>query len=337
MRNALRQTELIKENQDLKKELAGRQGTIVGESPKLRAVLETARKVAVRDIPVLITGESGTGKELVARFLHEQSPRRERKFFAVNCGAIPETLLESELFGHRKGAFTSADRDHKGILEAADSGTLFLDEVGTLPLNVQKTLLRFLQEQEFYRVGDTTPMRVDVRVISATNRDLQAAVQAGAFRDDLYYRLNVINLHLPPLREHRDDIPLLVAHFIGEQNRRFGIRIRGFTPEAMEALHQYDWQGNVRQLSNVIQAAMAIAGSDYIGLDILAQFIELPDRPVSNNFDAMDYEAALARFEVDYLRQLLKKTGGVVEDIAHQAGMNVATIYRKMKKYGLRS
>ena len=338
VRNALRQTELQEENRELREELAARTGTIVGDSPKLRAVLEMACKVAARDIPVLITGESGTGKELIARAIHQHSERRDRRFVAINCGAIPEALLESELFGHRKGAFTGADRDHKGLLEIADGGTLFLDEVGTLPLNVQKTLLRFLQDQEFYRVGDTTPKRVDIRVLSATNLDLQAAVQTGAFREDLYYRLNVINLHLPPLRERRSDIPLLVAHFIKEQNVRFGTQVKGFTPQAMEGLCQYDWQGNVRQLSNVVQAAMAIDGSEFIGRDVVAQFIELPEgRAVpSSDPDELDYAAALARFETEYLDSLLRKTGGVVEEVAQHAGMNVATIYRKMKKYGLR-
>jgi transcriptional regulator with PAS, ATPase and Fis domain len=297
-----------------------------------------ATPLAARDIPVLITGESGTGKELIARAIHQHSERRDRRFVAINCGAIPEALLESELFGHRKGAFTGADRDHKGLLETADGGTLFLDEVGTLPRNVQKTLLRFLQDQEFYRVGDTNPKRVDVRVLSATNLDLQAAVQTGDFREDLYYRLNVINLHLPPLRERRVDIPLLVAHFIKEQNVRFGTQVKGFTPQAMEGLCQYDWQGNVRQLSNVVQAAMAIDGSEFIGREVVAQFIELPEGRAepSGDRDELDYAAALARFETEYLDSLLRKTGGVVEEVAHHAGMNVATIYRKMKKYGLR-
>ncbi len=338
VRNALRQTELLAENRELRQELASRTDTIIGESPKLRAVLEMASKVAARDIPVLITGESGTGKELIARAIHQHSERRDRRFVAINCGAIPEALLESELFGHRKGAFTGADRDHKGLLETADGGTLFLDEVGTLPRNVQKTLLRFLQDQEFYRVGDTNPKRVDVRVLSATNLDLQAAVQTGDFREDLYYRLNVINLHLPPLRERRVDIPLLVAHFIKEQNVRFGTQVKGFTPQAMEGLCQYDWQGNVRQLSNVVQAAMAIDGSEFIGREVVAQFIELPEGRAepSGDRDELDYAAALARFETEYLDSLLRKTGGVVEEVAHHAGMNVATIYRKMKKYGLR-
>jgi len=356
VRNALRQSELLVENRDLREELAEKSGfgPIVGTAPKLLAVLEMARKVAVRDIPILITGESGTGKELVARAIHDHSQRRERKFVAINCGAIPEALLESELFGHRKGAFTGADRDHTGLLETADGGTLFLDEVGTLPLNVQKTLLRFLQEQEFYRVGEARPSKVDVRVLSATNLDLEAAVGAGEFREDLYYRLNVVNLRLPPLRERRSDVPLLAAHFVRQQNERFGAQVKGFTPEAMEALCDFDWPGNVRQISNVIQAAMAIGSGDHLGLDILSPFIAVPTgRPAEtpgtaetaeNSDDAdqvengadLDYAAALARFETDYLNRLLNRTGGNIEEVAQQAGMNVATIYRKIKKYGLR-
>jgi DNA-binding NtrC family response regulator len=338
VRNALRQTELIKENRELKEELAAWQGSIVGNSPHLLNLLETARKVAIRDIPVLISGESGTGKELVARAIRHYSRRKEGKFVAINCGAIPEALLESELFGHRKGAFTGADRDHKGLIESADGGTLFLDEVGTLPPNVQKTLLRFLQEQEFYRVGETTPIKVDVRVLSATNLDLQVAVQSGAFREDLYYRLNVVHLRLPPLRERRSDIPLLVAHFVKEQNKRFGTHVKGFNREAMEAMLQYDWPGNIRQLSNVVQAAMAIDNSDYIGPAVVTQLIGLPSQGAASARDVgeLDYSAALARFETDYLTRLLQASGGNIEEVAHQAGMNVATVYRKIKKHGLR-
>jgi DNA-binding NtrC family response regulator len=338
VRNALRQTALIKENRELKDELAAWQGSIIGHSPQLLSVLETARKVAARDIPVLISGESGTGKELVARAIRDYSRRKDAKFVAINCGAIPEALLESELFGHRKGAFTGADRDHKGLIETADGGTLFLDEVGTLPLNVQKTLLRFLQEQEFYRVGDTTAIKVDVRVLSATNLDLQAAVQSGAFREDLYYRLNGVHLRLPPLRQRRSDIPLLVAHFIQEQNQRFGTQVKGFTRAAMEALLQYDWPGNIRQLSNVIQAAMAIDSGDYLSLEVLGQLIELPEKTtlLAGEVSELDYAAALNCFETGYFSQLLQLSGGNIEEVAHRAGMNVATVYRKIKKYGLR-
>ncbi len=339
VRNALRQTALIKENRELKDELAAWQGSIIGHSPLLFNVLETARKVAARDIPVLISGESGTGKELVARAIRDYSRRKDAQFVAINCGAIPEALLESELFGHRKGAFTGADRDHKGLLETAgNGGTLFLDEVGTLPLNVQKTLLRFLQEQEFYRVGDTSAIKVDVRVLSATNLDLPAAVQSGAFREDLYYRLNVVHLRLPPLRQRRSDIPLLVAHFIKEQNQRFGTQVKSFTRAAMEALMQYDWPGNIRQLSNVIQAAMAIDSGDYLSLDVLEQLIELPKKtvPLTGEISELDYAAALNCFEAGYFNQLLQMSGGHIEEVAHRAGMNAATVYRKIKKYGLR-
>jgi DNA-binding NtrC family response regulator len=334
VRNALRQSALLAENQDLKDELAARFGTLVGASPSLLSVLEIARKVAARNIPVLITGESGTGKELLARAIHQHSPRRDKPFVAINCGALPETLLESELFGHRKGAFTGADREHTGLIEAADEGTLFLDEIGTLPPNVQSALLRFLQEQEFYRVGETSPRRVDVRVLSATNLDMDAAIRDGALREDLHYRLNVVNLRLPPLRERREDIPLLVAHFVQEQNQQFGTRSRGFTPESMRTLCSFDWPGNVRQLRNVVQAGIAIAGDDPIDSDILAQFVRVP--AAGGSTGEQDYEAALARFEVEYLSRLLDESGGNVEAVAERAGVNAATIYRKLKKHGIR-
>src|SRR6185369_16661912 len=221
VRNALTQTELLEENRELKEELAGkfRFENIIGTSDAIRALLERVEKVAVRDMSVLITGESGTGKELIAQAIHFNSARKERRFVAINCGALPESLLESELFGYRKGAFTGAKESRAGLLEAADGGTLFLDEVGNLPMNVQKTLLRFLQEKEFLRLGETTPKRVDVRVLSATNADLNQVVKSGVFREDLFYRLNVVNIHLPLLRERSDDIPLLAAHFIHLQNQ----------------------------------------------------------------------------------------------------------------------
>ncbi|MBM4370042.1 MAG: sigma-54-dependent Fis family transcriptional regulator, partial [Deltaproteobacteria bacterium] len=337
LRNALRQTELLEENRELKDELAARFGAIVGSSPALLPVLETARKVAVRDIPVLITGESGTGKELLAQAVHQHSARRGERFVAINCGAIPEALLESELFGHRRGAFTGADRDHDGLVTAADRGTLFLDEIGTLPHNVQTALLRFLQGQEFYRVGDTTPRKVDVRIVSATNRDMEAAIDEGELREDLYYRLAVVRLRMPALRERRDDIPVLAAHFLRQGNERFGTALQGFTPDAMRRLCEHDWPGNVRQLSNVIQAASALEGGERIGVDTLAQVLDLGRGvPPAAGAGAGNYHDALSRFETDYLRRLLEESGGVVETAADAAGMNPATIYRKLKKYGLR-
>ncbi len=336
VKNALNHNQLLAENRELRQELAGKFNfdNIIGASPSLKALLDKVEKVAIRDTSVLITGESGTGKELIAQAIHYNSPRREKRFVAINCGALPETVLESELFGYKKGAFTGAAEDRTGLIEAADGGTLFLDEVGNLPMNVQKTLLRFLQEREFLRIGDNKPTRVDVRIISATNSDLLAEVEKGTFREDLYYRFNVVNLHLPPLRERREDIPLVAAHFIGLQNEKFGTRIKGLAPEAARAAAAFSWPGNIRQLKNVIEACMTIEGEETIALGTLSQFIDIEGLG-SENGDA-DYSHALARFEVEYLRDLLQKHGGNIDDVARVAGMNMATIYRKLKKYGLK-
>ncbi len=344
VKNALKHTELLEENRELREELVGkyRFDNIVGASAGLKAVLERVEKIAGRDTSVLITGESGTGKELIAQAIHYNSPRKDRKFIAINCGALPESILESELFGYKKGAFTGAAENRQGLLEAANGGTLFLDEAGNLPMNVQKTLLRFLQEQEFTRVGDTKPTRVDVRIISATNSDLKATIKAGTFREDLYYRLNVLNIHLPPLRERNADIPLLAAHFVSLQNRKFGTSIKGLSPEAMDQACRYSWPGNIRELKNVIEACMAMEDGDHIGQPVLSQFIEIPAREEEREATAEavseegEYAKAISRFETEYLRGLLKKHGWNIEAAARDAGMNMATIYRKMKKYGIR-
>jgi DNA-binding NtrC family response regulator len=344
VKNALQQSVLLEENRELRKELEGKFcfDNIIGTSGELKNMLGKVEKVAVRDTSVLITGESGTGKELIAQAIHYNSPRHERKFIAINCGALPETLLESELFGYKKGAFTGAKENRQGLLEAANGGTLFLDEVGNLPMNVQKTLLRFLQEKEFNRLGDTTPTRVDVRILSATNSDLKQNVKDGAFREDLYYRLNVVNIHLPPLRERIDDIPLLAAHFIHLQNQKFGTQVKGFEKEAMQSLCGFAWPGNIRQLRNVIEACMAMEGHDYISRDTLIQFIEViadggDNFPLhSAEQGEVPFNAALDRFEADLLKGLLKKHNGNVENAAREADMNMATIYRKIKKYNLR-
>lgn len=345
VKNALQQSDLLEENRELRKELEGKFcfDNIIGASDGLKSILGKVEKVAVRDTAVLITGESGSGKELIAQAIHYNSPRHEHKFIAINCGALPETLLESELFGYRKGAFTGAKENRQGLLEAADGGTLFLDEVGNLPMNVQKTLLRFLQEKEFNRLGDTTPTRVDVRVLSATNSDLKQAVKEGSFREDLYYRLNVVNIHLPPLRERTDDIPLLAAHFIHLQNQKFGTQVKGFEKEAMQALCAFAWPGNIRQLRNVIEACMAMEGHDYISRETLIQFIDVigENHPHTSPQEVstpgeIPFNAALDRFEADLLKGLLKKHKGNVENAAREADMNMATIYRKIKKYNLR-
>lgn len=334
VRNALSHNQLKSENQQLREKLAGKFNfdNIIGASTALQNLLEKVEKVAVRDTAVLITGESGSGKELIAQAIHYNSPRKEKPFIAINCGAIPDSVMESELFGHKKGSFTGAAENKEGLLKAADGGTLFLDEVGNLPLNIQKTMLRFLQEKEFRRVGDTSPTKVDVRIISATNSELGKEVEQGSFREDFYYRLNVINLHLPPLRQRKADIPLLAAYFIAEQNKTFNTAINGLSAEAREAATEYAWPGNIRQLKNVIEACMTIETDQQISLNTLSQFIETE----SSSEQTGDYNDALARFEIDYLRQLLGSVDGNIEEAAKKAHMNMATIYRKMKKYGLR-
>lgn len=332
VKNALKHRQLETENCQLKHQLQQQHGfaSIIGSSPQLNKVLDTVKKVAARDISVLITGESGTGKELIARAIHHHSPRCDNCFMAINCGALPESVLESELFGHKKGAFTGAAADRKGIIESANGGTLFLDEIGNLPLNVQKTLLRFLQEQEIMRIGDTTPIKVDVRIVSATNADLHQEMAAGNYREDLYYRLNVVNIHLPPLRERSADIPILAAHFIKEQNEKFSTRVQGFTPEAMQQLCSFSWPGNIRQLKNVIEACMAMESGDFITLAVLAQFI---DTSAVSQSVTQEYTSALGDFETRYLISILKSCAGNIEKAAQMAGMNIATIYRKLKKY----
>jgi len=304
--------------------------------------LERVGKIAVRDTSILVTGESGTGKELIAQAIHYNSPRREKRFVAINCGALPENLLESELFGYKKGAFTGATESRCGLLEAANGGTLFLDEVGNLPMNVQKTLLRFLQEKEFNRLGDTTPTRVDVRILSATNSDIKEAIKQGVFREDLYYRLNVVTIHLPPLRERRSDIPLLAAHFILLQNQKFKTAVKGFESEAMKILSEYGWPGNIRQLKNIIEACMAMETGEYITRETLAQFIDadttsgtVADEAEQGDHD-IPYTTALERFEADLLKELLKRHRGNIDAAAHEAGMNMVTMYRKIKRYGIK-
>ena len=340
VRNGLRQTALLEENRQLRQELAeqDRFGDVLGKSPALLKVLDTARKIALRDIPVTISGESGTGKELVARAIHEHSPRKNKPFVAINCGALHESLLESELFGHTKGAFTGAEQPKKGLFEMADQGTLLLDEVGNLPMNVQKALLRFLQEKEFYRVGDSTPTRVDVRVLAATNADLQSEMESGAFRQDLYYRLAVVKLKLPPLRDRRTDIPLLASHFVDEMNRRFGTEVKGFTAEACEVLIGHDWPGNIRELKNVIEATLAIESDSLVGIEGLSRLMDT-ERYLRKGEDGVElkkYSDALSTFECEYFATVLARVNGNAEKGAEQADVNIATFYRKIKKYSLR-
>lgn len=335
--NVLKNNALYKENIKLKEELRGRFRfeNIIGISKSICNVMEKVKKIAPSDIPVLIIGESGTGKELIAQAIHYNSSRKDKPFIALNCGALPQNLIESELFGYKKGAFTGATEDKIGLIETAHEGTLFLDEVGNLSMDAQRGLLRFLQEKELRRIGDHRNISVDVRIISATNLDLQTAIKEGKFRDDLYYRLNGVTINLPPLRERVDDIPLLASYFISMLNKKFNKNCAGFTPEAIEALKSFNWPGNIRQLKNVIEAAYILSDAKYIDIDIIEQFIDIQIKETEDS-EFGEYYTALSKFEKDYFQSLLQKTKGNIDEAAKRAGVNLATLYRKIKKYGLK-
>lgn len=335
--NVLKNNALLRENIKLKEELLGRFRfeNIIGISKGIKDVLEKVQKIAPTDIPTLIIGDSGTGKELIAQAIHYNSLRKEKPFVALNCGALPQNLLESELFGHRKGAFTGAAEDKAGLIESANEGTLFLDEVGNLSMDAQKGLLRFLQEKELRRIGDNKNITVDVRIISATNADLLSAIKDNKFREDLYYRLNGMSINLPPLRERIEDIPLLASYFISQQNKKLNKNCAGFTLNAMQALTAFHWPGNIRQIKNVIDAAHALSNDRYIDIDTIAQFVKVHEKE-SEESAAGEYYNALANFERDYFKSLLQQHKGNVDEAAKRAGINMVTLYRKIKKYGLK-
>ncbi len=299
--------------------------------------------MAVTDETILIRGETGTGKELAARTIHRLSTRADGPFITVNCPAIPESILESELFGYRKGAFTSATTDKKGLFEAADGGTIFLDEIGDIPASVQTKLLRVLQEKEFKPLGDTGNVKVDVRVIASTNQDLEAKIKSGDFRDDLYYRLNVITLRMPSLNERVDDIPLLANHFLKEYAVEYGKDITGFSPDAFDYLMKRNWKGNVRELQNLIKRAVIFAKDKRVTsaqLESPAYEDPCSDEIVDELLN-MDYKTAkqrlVERFSNQYIGRLLKKTGGNVTQAARLAGMERQALQQLMKRYGISS
>ena len=302
---------------------------IISRSSRMAEALAEAQMVAHSDASVLLRGESGTGKELLARAIHQASARASKPFIAVNCGAIPEALLESELFGHVKGAFTDAVSNHKGLFQAADGGTLLLDEIGDMPPALQVKLLRVLQEREVRPVGASQSIPVDVRIISATHRDLDAAMEAGDFRADLYYRLNVVTLTLPPLSERREDIPLLANHFLVTLAAKYGKRLSGFAPEALKALGLAAWPGNVRQLYNVVEQVCALSTTPLVPLALVQRALRSPSVQV------LTFAEAKQRFERDYLVGLLKLTDGNVADAARLADRNRTEFYRLMQKHGL--
>ncbi len=336
VRSALEFSRVKRENRELRLRVEQLQNphTLITQDLSMQRLLETARRVAGTDSSVVIQGESGTGKELLARYIHQHSRRAEGPFVAFNCGALSEDLAASELFGHEKGAFTGAQGRKIGLIEAANGGTLFLDEVGELPMSVQIKLLRALQEREVLRVGAVEPVKVDVRVLAATNRDLQQAVDAGLMRSDLYFRLNVVTLSLPPLRERRDDIPLLVYFLL----RKFAVTmdrpVKEITPEAMQRLMDYDYPGNVRELSNFIERGVALAQGEVLDVEHLPQHLgKLTVRVFTPAAAAPP--ATLEAQEREHILRALEMARGNRSEAARMLGIDRVSLWRKLKKYGL--
>jgi two-component system nitrogen regulation response regulator NtrX len=337
VRNALRQHRLEAENRALRARV-DRTQTMVGESYAMRQLCEQVAMAAPTNGRVLIYGENGTGKELVARTIHALSRRRTGAFVEVNCAAIPEELIESELFGHVRGAFTGAVADRRGKFEAADGGTIFLDEIGDMSLKTQAKVLRVLQEQTLEAVGGTARIRVDARVLAATNKDLQAEIKAGTFREDLYFRLNVIPIFVPPLRERRDDIPLLADHFMAEFAREYGRRPKNFESAATSLLQDYPWPGNVRELRNVIERLMIMVPGDFIcaaDLAFLARRDGTSPEPAPSTASHMTLHQARDRFERDLILRTLGEQQGNMSRTAEALGVERSNLYRKMRAFGI--
>jgi len=305
---------------------------IVASSEKMQQILRQVAQIAATDSTVCLYGESGTGKELIARAIHVASRRASGPFVAINCGAIPEGLLESELFGHVKGAYTGADRSKNGLLQQAEGGTLFLDEISEIPLSLQVKFLRVLQEREFYLVGARQPTKVDIRLVVATNQDLAKAVSAGKFREDLYYRVHVVPVFLPPLHERPEDIPLLAQHFLHRFSHEMGKDIKGFVPEALQQLMLYDWPGNVRELGNVVERAVVLSSHGMITPDLLL----LGSRKIQNSHrELLSLKEAREQFEKVYLVQIMTTAQGNVSRAAEMAGKDRAEFYKLLRKYTL--
>ncbi len=339
---ALNYRNLKRENSTLKKQLTTRYSheNIVGDSEKIQEVFRLIEKVAQTDSTVLIMGDSGTGKELIAHAIHYQSDRRDKPFVPVNCGAIPEELLESELFGHEKGAFTHAIRTRIGRFELANGGTIFLDEIGDMSPNLQVKILRVLQDHQFERIGGTRTIKSDIRVIAATNKNLEEAVQIGRFREDLYYRLNVIPIHVPPLRERTSDIPLLVHHFLDKFNRTKKKSIKSISKEVMQCFMLYGWPGNVRELENMIERLIILANEDRITVRDLperlrAQRTEEMAQSLSIPEEGLSFNSAVSEFEKTLILQALDKTGWIKNKAAQLLNLNRTTLIEKMKKQNL--
>jgi len=338
---ALEKRRLVRENKQLRARLAGGASPIVGQSPALRATLDVIRQAAPSSATVLLLGESGTGKELFARALHDHSARAQGPFVPINCAAIPETILESELFGYERGAFTGATQRKEGRIERAQAGTLFLDEVGELSPAVQVKLLRFLQEGEIERLGGSAALRVDCRVVAATNRDLGAQVKEGRFREDLFYRLNVIQVVLPPLRDRTEDVPLLADHFVARYAAKNAKPVRALTPAALEALEAYSWPGNVRELENAIERAVVLSQGPELDVDALPQAVQNASRAgprpaipaaLEGRTLTIPLGTPMDEIELRVIRETLRHTKGDKNLAAQILGIASRTIYRKLPK-----
>jgi two-component system response regulator PilR (NtrC family) len=341
VRRCVEHRDLRRENERLRARITSEMDLagVVAQSPAMRRVLDTVRRVAPTSATVLVTGESGTGKERVANLLHQHGPTPKGPFVAVNCAALPEGLLESELFGHAKGAFTGAVRERPGRFEEADGGTIFLDEIGEIPLAAQVRLLRVLQEREVVRVGENRPRPVRVRVVAATNRDLEADVRAGRFREDLYYRVHVVRIHLPPLRERPEDVEPLVERFAREAARRHGRTGLRFAPAALDALRAHPFPGNVRELQNVVERAVLLAEGPLVGVESLPDEVVRPREAAEGGDDAPPgggLDAAVEALERRLLRAALARANGVQTRAAGELGIDERVLRYKMKKYGLR-
>lgn len=327
---------LISENRILRRELQRNYdfSELVGKSLSMKKVFDTIKMVAETDSTVLITGNSGTGKELVARAIHYNSKRNNKPFLAINCGAISENLIESELFGHKKGAFTGAVSDKEGYMKAADGGTLFLDEISEMPLNLQVKLLRVLQEKEITPVGTTYTIPVDVRFIASSNKNLLEEVKNGKFREDLYYRLNVVEINLPSLKERKEDIPFLVDHFINKYRTQFGKNVKGITNHALKMLMNYDWKGEVRELENIIERAIIFCQNEYIGPEDIPQHIQnLIDLSIPEKVGSLN--ELVSKVEKDYITKVLQANNFDKEKVAQVLDLGLSTLYRKIKEYDI--
>jgi len=337
LRKAEERETLRRENRALKEQISQQAQfeSMLAKSAPMVEVFRTIAKIAEFKTTVLVTGESGVGKELVARALHTRSSRKSGPFVAINCGAIPENLLESELFGHKKGAFTDATSDKRGLFEEASTGTLFLDEIGELPLNLQVKLLRVLQEDTIRKLGDSRDVKVDVRIVAATHRDLTAEVKAGRFREDLFYRINVLHVAIPPLRERREDVPLLLDHFIAKNNARLGTNIRGLTPDARKLLLEYAWPGNVRELENTIERAMVLSESDTIAPSDLPERVREALDPVQVQLRTgeLSVKKTVEVVEQILIRRALQKTKGNRTRAAELLEISHRALLYKIKDY----